>query len=398
MGSSVAKKARPRFLFLESFYGGSHKAFADGLAAHSRHRIDLVTLPARFWKWRMRGAALEFRRRIPDPTGYHGLIVTDLMSLSDLKSLWAARCPPALVYFHENQLSYPLPEGERMDYHFGFTDITTALAADRVLFNSHTHRMAFLEGLGPFLRRLPEHRPLWAAEEIRRKSDVLYPGYDFGDAGPGGGAHGPGGKSAVGESESAGGAEASRAAENGPPLIIWNHRWEFDKDPEAFFAAVNAAADRGHPFRLALLGENFQSVPQAFEEAKRRHATRIVRYGWEPSRRAYLSWLRRGDIVVSTAIQENFGISVVEAVRCGCYPLLPLRLSYPELLPEEFHGPCLYSSSEELTGKLCALLADPRGFWREQARMLARHMERFSWNNLIDRYDEELQRLTEAEN
>ena len=42
-------------LFLESFYGGSHREFADGLVQRSRHRIELHTLPARFWRWRMRG-------------------------------------------------------------------------------------------------------------------------------------------------------------------------------------------------------------------------------------------------------------------------------------------------------------------------------------------------------
>jgi hypothetical protein len=40
-----------RFLFLEPFFGGSHKDFAQGLVSHSRHKIDSVTLPARFWKW-----------------------------------------------------------------------------------------------------------------------------------------------------------------------------------------------------------------------------------------------------------------------------------------------------------------------------------------------------------
>ena len=112
-----------RFLFLESFYGGSHRAFADGLIAHSTHSIDIATMPARFWKWRMRGAALHFAHELPRPDEYDGLIASDLMSLSDLKALWSPGFPPALAYFHENQLSYPLPPGETMDYQCGFTDI-----------------------------------------------------------------------------------------------------------------------------------------------------------------------------------------------------------------------------------------------------------------------------------
>ena len=62
-----------RFLFIEPFYGGSHRDFADGWVAHSRHTIELVTLPARFWKWRMRGAALYLVPRIGPVDGYDGL-------------------------------------------------------------------------------------------------------------------------------------------------------------------------------------------------------------------------------------------------------------------------------------------------------------------------------------
>ncbi|HHC23852.1 MAG TPA: DUF3524 domain-containing protein, partial [Desulfobacterales bacterium] len=32
-----------RFLFLEPFFGGSHRSFAEGWIANSRHTIDLLT-------------------------------------------------------------------------------------------------------------------------------------------------------------------------------------------------------------------------------------------------------------------------------------------------------------------------------------------------------------------
>jgi len=100
-----------KFLFLEPFFGGSHQDFAEGLISHSQHRIDLITLPSRFWKWRMRGAALYFLKKVPDLKEYNGLITSDLMSLSDFKGLTGPSCPPALTYFHENQLTYPLAPG-----------------------------------------------------------------------------------------------------------------------------------------------------------------------------------------------------------------------------------------------------------------------------------------------
>ncbi|MBW2368514.1 MAG: DUF3524 domain-containing protein, partial [Deltaproteobacteria bacterium] len=136
-----------KFLFIEPFFGGSHQEFAKGLVAHCAHEIDLVSLPARFWKWRMRGAALHFYKEIKNIASYDGLITSDLMSLSDFSMLTGGKCPPALVYFHENQITYPLAPGEARDVQFGFTDITSGLAAEKLLFNSRTHLSEFFSAL-----------------------------------------------------------------------------------------------------------------------------------------------------------------------------------------------------------------------------------------------------------
>jgi len=363
------------FLFLESFFGGSHRDFARGLIEHSRHHFELFTLPARFWKWRMRGAALYFSRRVAAPEKYDGLIVTDLMSLADLKALWGPACPPALLYFHENQLSYPLAPGESMDYQFGFTDITSALSAERILFNSRTHYQAFFDRLPRFLNMMPEKVPRWAVREIRARAGVLYPGCRF---------------------EPASGIAARRGRPQEPPLIIWNHRWEFDKDPAAFFAALDELVRRGVAFRLCLLGESHQIVPKEFLAARERLGERIVHYGYVPGKKSYSSWLEQGDIVVSTARQENFGIAVVEAVRRGCTPLLPRRLSYPEIIPEELHADFLYGDHEKLADRLEAMLAMRAAGDAELLEKTARltlAMNRYAWKAMIPAYDEELASL-----
>jgi glycosyltransferase involved in cell wall biosynthesis len=361
-----------KFLFLEPFYGGSHRDFADGLIKHSHHHIDLVTLPARFWKWRMRGAALYLAGKLPAPRNYDGLIVTDLMSLADLKALWQDACPPTMVYFHENQLTYPLAPGESMDYQFGFTDITTAVTADRVLFNSRTHFDTFFSILPGFLNMMPEYHPRWVIEAIRSKSGVLYPGCRF---------KGPGAHPVF-----------DPIHKTIPPLIIWNHRWEFDKNPDEFVTALDAIASMGLDFRLALLGENFQSQPKAFLAAKQRFAQKIVCCGFVESKHEYRQWLRRGTAVISTAIQENFGIAVVEAIRYGCIPLLPNRLVYPEIIPEAFHLDVLYDDLADLVDKLADIIKNHRQYSSRRTK-LSEAMACFAWDGLIDTYDAELDRL-----
>ena len=356
-------------LFLEPYYGGSHRAFADGLREHSQHRVELHTLPARFWKWRMRGAALHFAAQVSHPERFDVLMVSSLLSLADLRALWGTRCPPAVVYFHENQLSYPVPEGTRPDVHFGFTDITTALAAERLLFNSEFHRTAFLEVLPSFLRQMPDYVPRWVPELLADRGRVLHPGCELPPPAP-----------------SEAGSEGDAAL---PPLIVWNHRWEFDKRPEAFFAAVRTVSDSGVPLRVALLGENFQVVPRAFEEACAWLGDRIVRYGYVTDREQYWRLLRAGRVAVSTASQENFGMATVEAIWAGNHPLLPRRLAYPEVVPERFHAACLYDDDDELAERLAATLLSPAA----APSGLADAMQHYSWRVQAPAYDRVLEEV-----
>jgi hypothetical protein len=44
----------------------------------------------------------------------------------------------------------------------------------------------------------------------------------------------------------------------------------------------------------------------------------------------YYKLLAKSKIVVSFALQENFGYGIAEAVYLGCVPIVPNRLVYPE--------------------------------------------------------------------
>ena len=66
------------------------------------------------------------------------------------------------------------------------------------------------------------------------------------------------------------------------------------------------------------------------------------------SKEEYYNLLGRAKVVVSFALQENFGYSVAEAVYLGCIPVLPNRLVYPELYEEQY----LYNTFEEACEKV----------------------------------------------
>jgi glycosyltransferase involved in cell wall biosynthesis len=357
-----------RILFLNAFHGGSHAAFAEGLARHSRHTVELLTLPGLNWRWRMRGAALALARLADAQVAQHGppelLLATDMLNLADFLALtrrWSARIPAA-IYFHENQLTYPLPAGRARDLAFAFANYLSAQAADLTLFNSAFHRDEFLGALPGLLGRFYDFQELEGVARLHERSAVLPPGIDLARL------------------------DALRPAgrdEAPAPLILWNGRWEYDKAPALFFAALDALAASGRPFRVAIAGQPIDPRDAAFLAARERLGPRLSHFGYADAEH-YARLLWEADLVVSTAIQEFFGIGIVEALHCGCVPVLPRRLNYPALLPAALHPLCLYDDLDDLVARLSesldALPARKALPWRAIAAA-------YDWRALGARYD-----------
>ncbi len=77
---------------------------------------------------------------------------------------------------------------------------------------------------------------------------------------------------------------------------------------------------------------------------------------------------------------------MIEAIRYGCIPLLPDRLSYPEIIPEAFHDDFLYQDQTKLVDKLCFLISDYPKF-HAKCQNISEAMGRFAWENMIGKYD-----------
>ena len=313
----------------------------------------------------MRAGAWELARRIKDQEPPDALFVSDYVDLPSLfgflPKAWAG--VPTLLYFHENQLTYPGQEGaEEPDFHLGFTNILSCVRADAVAFNSAWHQDDFQRAAIELLAQLPKPNPRVELLARLEGAAVISPGVDTESIPLGSGGE-------------------------GPLRVAFNHRWEHDKDPRAFLSACVEATRRGCELELVLLGERFASTPPGLESPLAELEPHIVHEGYAPDRASYAALLGASDIVASTALHEFFGMAVAEGLAAGCTPLVPDRLAYPEVLGEALSSQ-LYEEGE-LTSRLIEHAGDPRGLREEPTRALMRgRAERWGAALTSERLDE----------
>lgn len=367
-----------RILLLSAYDAGSHARWHRGLVGHlDGHDWTVLTLPPRHFHWRSRGNALTwaFAERAQLEAGYDVLVAASTVDLSTLRGLVPALTAiPTLVYFHENQFAYPSRD-PRNDVHQQVLNLYTALSADRVAFNSPYNRDSFLAGVAGFLRRMPDHVPPGVVDHLMERARIV----------------------PVPLEDRCFDRSDERRSHRGPLQIVWNHRWEHDKAPERFFSAMAEAAGRGADFRLHVVGQRFRKAPAVFDEARARLSARIDTWGFVADRAAYESLLRRGDVVISTALHEFQGLSVLEACAAGCAPLVPDRLAYRDFIPDSGRYPSFPDDPDAERAALVERVVALSGREIEAvAREAGEAVEALRWSRAAPIYRDALEETIEA--
>ena len=101
-----------------------------------------------------------------------------------------------------------------------------------------------------------------------------------------------------------------------------------------------------------------------------------------------MSYTRLSNILPVTSIQDFFGISIVEAVSCGNIPILPNRLSYPEILDFDKNENLFYENEKELKNKLIYIINNISNLTSEIKNLSNYVYTNYSWDVISKKYDE----------
>jgi glycosyltransferase involved in cell wall biosynthesis len=168
---------------------------------------------------------------------------------------------------------------------------------------------------------------------------------------------------------------------------LWNDRWEFDKNLADFFAVLQELVVSGYDFEVAILGEHYQPPPELFLDNRKLLGRRLIHFGYAESFADYAAWLWRADILPVTSHHDFFGVSVIEAVYCNCYPLLPRRLAYLEHFQGSDKDRFFYLDYNSLCEKLKHLLDHLEGVRLTRPGSLVSH---YDWSVMAPQYDEKM--------
>lgn len=311
-----------KILAFNPFHGGSHKDCLENWQKHSRHDWKVLALSPHHWKWRMRQAPLHFSELCKEESLPDLLFCTSMFNLCEFKGLCSKFSQvPSVMYFHENQLTYPVEEETQRDYHLAFSQFSAALVADEVWFNSEYHLNQYLEALYDWLKRMPGPSLMKSFEKLKEQCQVHYPGIELKD-------------------------DVIQKSDQPCLNLLWSARWEEDKNPSLFLDLLETLERKDFPFQVTVTGCKKEVALEDFK--KRELNLEKIDVAGFVSKQELNHIFKNSDVFISTAHHEYFGLSALQAAAHGCGLLLPNRCVYPEIYESHFSSVVYHDDRSEL--------------------------------------------------
>ncbi|WP_086932664.1 tRNA-queuosine alpha-mannosyltransferase domain-containing protein [Agarilytica rhodophyticola] len=383
-----------KILLLSPYDANSHQYWWRLLKAHfSGYNWTVLTLPARYFNWRIRSNSLTWSQQQQHvlQQEYDLCIATSMTDLATLRGLLPSLAAiPTLLYFHENQVAYPLSNKaeQRQNIEPIMVQIYSSLAANHLSFNSCYNRDSFFSGLKQLLKRFPDAVPPNLLVKLEKKSSVLavpiaYRGTILVNPG-------------LVNPRSINTSSVNKMPANNRSLnmltnhgqkqyqLVWNHRWEYDKGCQRLLAFIQAMPAQT-ALTLHVVGQSFRQVPPEFEKIKAELSKRgwLGQWGYLKDIKEYHQLLEQSHFVLSTAEHDFQGLSVLEAVARECIPIVPDRLAYCEMFDDRYR----YASDSDLTVEAQSMAQKVQYFLASENIPHA-DVSRFYMDNLATEYEQ----------
>ena len=304
---------RPRILLLSAYDAASHQRWRRQLIEGlPEFEWQVLSLPPRYFSWRIRGNALSWLNEPLLKESWDLILATSMTDLASIKGFHPTLAnTPSLLYLHENQFAFPDSSKQFNSVEPQMINLYSAVAANHLLFNSEWNRRSFIDGVAALLKKLPDALPKGLLDQLLAKSSILPVPIEDGLF-----------------------IKPAKIKNTQCPHLLWNHRWEYDKGPDRLLSFLHKLSSSGQDFRLSLVGEQFRQQPEAFSQIKQAFGEQLLHFGYLESVGDYQQLLQQADIVISTALHDFQGLSMLEAMASGCVALAPNRLAYLEYIPQ----------------------------------------------------------------
>ena len=130
---------------------------------------------------------------------------------------------------------------------------------------------------------------------------------------------------------------------------------------------------------MIIVGKKYSQYPKIFDEANIKLKDEIIFNGYCESRQEYISKIRQSNILPVTS-NQIFWYKYYGSYLCGNYPVLPERLTYPELFDIENNHDIFYKNDKEFERKLIQVIENINNF--NIAILQKELLDKFDWNRM----------------
>ena len=142
----------------------------------------------------------------------------------------------------------------------------------------------------------------------------------------------------------------SRRVKSDEIILLWNHRWEEDKNPEGFIKILRNFREKKIRFKLIITGKESEHI--SYKNTLIEFKKEIIHHGNVASKEDYQKLLHKATHSIITSNHDFFGISAIEGILFGVKTLFPRRLVYPEHFNKRTWSQISYKSIEDIIEKM----------------------------------------------